>query len=72
MNRNQFNKLFIFELANNHMGDLKHALKLVNTYSKLSKKFKFKFAIKLQYRDLKNFIHTSFKNRKDLKIQSFQ
>ena len=68
MNRNQFNKLFIFELANNHMGDLKHALKLVNTYSKLSKKFKFKFAIKLQYRDLKNFIHTSFKNRTDLKF----
>ncbi|MFA4990229.1 MAG: N-acetylneuraminate synthase family protein [Candidatus Omnitrophota bacterium] len=62
-----FNKLFIFELANNHMGDLKHGLSIIREIHKVSKKFDFKFGFKLQYRDLGTFIHPDFKGRQDIK-----
>jgi sialic acid synthase SpsE/quercetin dioxygenase-like cupin family protein len=61
-------KLFILEMANNHMGDLDHGIKLIKTFSVLCKKYPmFKFAFKLQYRDLETFIHPNFKNRLDIK-----
>ena len=67
-------KLFIFEFANNHMGDVDHALKMVNVYAKTVNNFKrvtkntnFEFAIKFQFRDIDTFIHPDFKNRTDLK-----
>ena len=47
---NDFKNLVIFEMANNHQGDIKHALKIVNIYSKLCKKYNFNGAIKLQFR----------------------
>ena len=54
-------------MANNHMGDLNHAKKLIDEFSKISKKFpNFKFGFKLQFRNLKTFIHKSKKNRSDL------
>lgn len=54
-------------MANNHMGDLNHAKKLIDEFSKISKKFpNFKFGFKLQFRNLKTFIHKSKKNRTDL------
>ena len=55
--------LIVLEIANNHMGDVQHGIELINTYSKICKKFKaFNFAFKLQYRDLDTFIHKSVKN----------
>ena len=33
-------KLIIFELANNHMGDVSHAIKIIRTYGKIKKKLK--------------------------------
>ena len=60
-NHNIFQKLVILEMANNHMGDLSHAFKIIKTYKKFQKKFNFKFAFKLQYRHLGTFIHKSFK-----------
>lgn len=62
-----FNKLFIFELANNHMGDLEHGIKVVREMAKVAKKFDFKFAFKLQYRNLDTFIHPGYKGRQDIK-----
>ena len=65
--------LIIFEMANNHMGDMKHADNLIKTYSKIAKKFPFDFAIKLQYRNLDTFIHPHFKKRMDIKyIKRFE
>ncbi len=58
-----FNKLFIFEIANNHMGSLKHGLRIIREISQTTKGFDFKFAFKLQYRDLDTFIHPHFKSR---------
>ena len=55
--------LIVLEIANNHMGDVKHGIKLIDTYSKICKRFKrLNFAFKFQYRDLETFIHKSLKN----------
>jgi sialic acid synthase SpsE/D-lyxose ketol-isomerase len=60
-------KFFIFEMANNHMGDLNHAIKLIDEFSKIKKKFSnFEFGFKLQFRNLKTFIHKSKIDRIDL------
>ena len=52
-------KLFIFEFANNHNGSVKQAIKMVDVVKKITSKYSnfLDFAIKLQYRNLKNFIH---------------
>ena len=60
--------LFIYEMANNHMGDIEHGLKIVDELKNISKNFKeFEFAIKLQYRD-DTFFHPDHINRKDHKL----
>ena len=60
--------LFILEMANNHMGDLKHGLKIIRSFHKVSKKFDFDFAFKFQYRDIADtFIHPDYKDRLDIK-----
>ena len=50
MNKNKIKKpLVIFELANNHMGKISHAINIIKDYYNLSKKFndKINFAIKI-------------------------
>lgn len=64
--KNIFKNLIIFELANNHMGDLEHGIKIIDSYKKFIKKFNFQFAFKLQYRHLNTFIHKNYKKRNDL------
>ncbi len=64
---NIFDKLFILEMANNHMGDLEHGLELIREFHKVSSQFDFNFAFKFQYRDLDSFIHPDFKDRMDIK-----
>ena len=60
--------LFIFEMANNHMGDFAHGKKIVAEIKKITKNFKnFDFAIKLQYRDI-SFFHPDHLHRKDHKL----
>ncbi|MBI4707668.1 MAG: N-acetylneuraminate synthase family protein [Candidatus Omnitrophica bacterium] len=63
-----FKNLFIFEMANNHMGDVEHGLRIINEFCKICKNFEgFKFAFKFQYRDLDTFIHPDYKDRTDFK-----
>lgn len=60
--------LFILEMANNHMGDVKHGLRIIREFHQVTKKFNFNFAFKLQYRDIAGgFIHPDYKNRMDIK-----
>ncbi len=59
--------LFIFEMANNHMGDTAHGVALIKAIHQACLGFPFDFAFKLQYRDLDTFIHPSFKGRDDVK-----
>lgn len=59
--------LFIFEMANNHTGDVEHGKRIINEIADVCSEFNFKFAFKFQYRDLDTFIHPDFKNRDDIK-----
>ena len=66
--------LVILEMANNHMGNLIHAKKIVTEFKKVIGKFskKINFAMKFQYRDKKTFIHKSYINSDDRVIKRFQ
>jgi sialic acid synthase SpsE/mannose-6-phosphate isomerase-like protein (cupin superfamily) len=60
--------LFILEMANNHMGDVAHGKRIVSEMREACAGFDFRFAIKLQYRHLRDVIHPDFRERKDLKF----
>lgn len=62
-----FSNLFIFEMANNHMGDVEHGIRIIRMFHEVCKDFNFKFAFKFQYRSLDTFIHPDFKKRSDIK-----
>ena len=62
-----FQNLFVFETANNHMGDVNHGLRIIRAFHKVSRNFDFQFGFKFQYRDLDTFIHPDFKDRQDIK-----
>ena len=66
--------LVILEMANNHMGDKSHALKIIKTYSKITKHLtnKIEFAFKFQFRDLETYIHPSFKNTDHKQVRRFE
>ena len=59
---------FIFEMANNHMGDVSHGIRIINELKEATRGFNFKFAIKLQYRNIPDFIHPDYRSRTDLKF----
>lgn len=65
--------LFVFELANNHMGSVAHGEQVIRTYAAIAARYPFRFAFKLQYRDLDTFIHPAFRQRTDLRyVKRFQ
>ncbi len=60
--------LFVLEMANNHMGDIAHGAEVIRQFGKVCREFtEFKFAFKLQYRDLDTFIHPAMRGRDDVK-----
>ncbi|GAB3268425.1 N-acetylneuraminate synthase family protein [Chitinimonas naiadis] len=64
---NQSTPLFIFEMANNHMGDVQHGINIIRRFGAVARQYPFRFAFKFQYRDLDSFIHPAFKGRDDVK-----
>ena len=60
MNNPIFENLFIFEMANNHQGDLDHAFRIIDTFGGIAKKHNLNAAMKFQLRDLNSFIHPKF------------
>jgi len=66
--------LFILEMANNHMGDVEHGLKIIRDFYAVTQKYyNFNFAIKFQFRNIDTFIHPDYKNRDDHKyVKRFQ
>jgi len=62
-----FQDLFIFEIANNHQGQVDHGLKIIQAMGVIQRRQGIHAAVKFQYRDLDTFIHPDFKNRKDVK-----
>lgn len=59
--------LFVFELANNHDGDVEHGLGILREMSAVARDYDFAFAAKLQFRDLDTFIHPAYRDRTDFK-----
>ena len=60
--------LIVFELANNHMGQIDHGLRVIREFGEVRQEFpEFNFAFKLQYRDLDTFIHPAMRGRDDIK-----
>jgi len=62
-----FQKLFIFEMANNHNGILEHGLRIIKEVREAIKGLKFNFGFKLQYRDLDSFIHPDYQGKQEIK-----
>ena len=60
---NIFNGLVIFEMANNHQGNLDHGIHIIREMGRIAKKYNIKAAVKLQYRNLDTFIHPEYKEK---------
>ncbi len=56
-----FENLFVLELANNHWGKLERGLKIIRDHAAIVRFNNVKAAIKLQFRDVDEFIHSDFK-----------
>lgn len=56
-----FENFFVLELANNHWGKLDRGLKIIRDHGAIVRYNNIKAAIKLQFRDVDEFIHPEFK-----------
>ena len=59
--------LVILDMANSHMGNLEHGLRIVREFADVTRHYPMTFGIKLQYRHLDTFVHSTYKNRMDIK-----
>jgi sialic acid synthase SpsE len=67
INRDVFDELFVLELANNHWGDVERGLRIIKEFSTVVRYNDVRAAIKLQFRDVDNFIHKDFVDRTDIR-----
>ena len=65
--RDLFENLFVLELANNHWGRLDRGLKIIRDHGAVVRFNNVKAAIKLQFRDVDEFIHPEFKGNEELR-----
>ncbi len=54
-----FDDLVVFDLANNHQGDVEHGLAVIRAMGALARKHNVRAALKFQFRQLDTFIHPS-------------
>jgi sialic acid synthase SpsE len=62
-----FEDLFVLEIANNHWGNVERGLRIIEQFSQVVRFNNVKAALKLQFRDVDNFIHREFLNRSDIR-----
>lgn len=62
-----FRNLFVLELANNHWGKLERGLKIISDFGRVVRFNDVHAAIKLQFRDVDNFIHRDHRHRTDVR-----
>jgi sialic acid synthase SpsE/mannose-6-phosphate isomerase-like protein (cupin superfamily) len=67
MEKFNFDQLFVLDLANNHQGDVPHALNIIKQASEQVNKYNIRAGIKFQFRHLDTFIHEDFKGNKEVK-----
>src|SRR5262249_44784520 len=65
--RDIFEELFVLEMTNNHLGQLQRGLDIVRQHSRIVRFNSVRAAIKLQFRDVDNFIHRDFQSRTDIR-----
>jgi N-acetylneuraminate synthase len=57
-----FDGLFVFDLANNHQGQVDHARRIVREIGQVARANGIRGALKFQFRDLPGFIHPSHRS----------
>ena len=62
-----FEELFVLEAANNHLGSVERGLKIIGAYGQVVRFNNVRAAIKLQIRDVDNFVHKDFCGRHDIR-----
>ena len=64
----------ILEMANNHMGSVAHAKKIIDEFKLVTSKFEkeINFILKFQKRDNETFIHKKFLNSNDTQVKRFK
>lgn len=62
-----FENLFVLEAANNHLGDMNRGLKIIRDHGQVARYNNIKAAIKLQFRNPKEFVHPDFRGNQDLR-----
>lgn len=60
-----FRDLFVFDMANNHQGDVEHGLKIVREMGAVARKHGVRGVMKFQFRQLDTFIHPDHQNGSD-------
>ncbi len=67
MKNNIFEDLFVLELANNHWGDVERGKKIITDFSRIVRFNNIRAAIKLQFRDVDEFVHKDYRGRDDIR-----
>src|SRR5579859_3105406 len=67
MNIDIFEDLFVLELANNHWGKVERGLKIITDFARIVRFNNVRASIKLQFRDVEQFIHRDFRDRTDIR-----
>jgi sialic acid synthase SpsE len=70
IDRDNFEDLFVLEMANNHWGSVERGLKIVTAFGQIVRFNNVRAAIKLQFRDIDTFVHRNFRDRKDIRYIS--
>ena len=65
--RFDFRDVFVFDLANNHQGDVAHALRIIREIGEVARKHQVRGIFKFQFRQLDSFIHPAHQKSSDNK-----
>lgn len=68
MKPSSLNDLFVYDLANNHQGDVEHGKRIINEVGRVNAAAGVQGALKFQFRQLDTFIHPDYQDRLDLKF----
>jgi N-acetylneuraminate synthase len=68
MKPSDLNDLFIYDLANNHQGDIEHAKAIIQEVGRVNAEAGVRGALKFQFRQLDTFIHPDYQDRTDIKF----
>src|SRR3972149_1144396 len=62
-----FSGLVVFDLANNHQGNIEHGVRIIRAMGEQAHKHGVRAALKFQFRQLDSFIHPAHKKKSDNK-----